>query len=127
MVYEPYTFVSASCIATSIDAMHTLVHSQPWCMSHISASCIAMCTNVLMQFIQWTRPDTKEVNLFNEIPTPHSFENRISNSNTDINKQAIKNLHRFALTQKDRKRNHKKMNDNINMNSTIAGSMNVHS
>ena len=116
--------ISASCIATSIDAMHTLVHSRPWCMSHISASCIATSTNVLMQFIQWTKHDTN-VNLFNEVPTPHSLENRISASNTDINKQAIKNMQIRFHSKKPHTIT--KLNDNINMDSAITGSVNVYS
>ena len=61
-------------------------------------------------------------------PTIH--DNWISNENTNINKrsptamhkQTIKNLQRFAYTQKDHILSQKTKN-NINMDSTIAGSM----
>jgi hypothetical protein len=44
----------------------------------------------------------------------------ISRDNTDINNQ-IKNVHRIASTQKDNTQS--QINDNINMDSTIAGEL----
>ena len=54
---------------------------------------------------------------------PSPLDNWISNGNTDTNKW-YKNLHRFASIKK----NHTitKKNDNVNMDSTIARSVNVH-
>jgi hypothetical protein len=54
-------------------------------------------------------------------PNHASLGNWMSN-NTDINKQW--KHHRFASTQ-DHTHHHKKMNDTMIMNSTIAGSVNI--
>ena len=53
------------------------------------------------------------------------LDNWISNSKTYTNERYKKNLHIFASTQKEKKRPHTiiKMNDHINMDSTITGSM----
>ena len=55
----------------------------------------------------------------------HPLDNWISNGNY-IHKQTINNLHRFTSTQEDYIL-WQKVNDNINMDSTIGGLMSAHS